>query len=133
MQTRRSFLARLLGLGAGMALPRAAPAPARRVAVEYRIRAFHVAGFQYHAGPRRIRGMRVGDTLALISEPENAYDPHAIRIEWRGAKLGYVPRRQNRELHALLTGGAPLGARIEQVNADAEPWEAVAVAVLLRG
>src|SRR5689334_23732236 len=34
--------------------------------------------------------------LDLVREPENPHDANAVRVEWRGRKLGYVPRRDNR-------------------------------------
>lgn len=127
-QTRRTFLARLLGLPAVLVLP---PALAKQPD-EYRIGAFHIAGFQYSRGPKLVSGMRAGQPLALVPEPQNAYDARAVRIDWRGVKIGYVPRRENGGLHALLNGGAPVAAHIAAVQREGPPWEAVSVAVHLR-
>ena len=33
-----------------------------------------------------------GAALSLVREPDNAYDPRAVRVDWQGHKLGYVPR-----------------------------------------
>jgi hypothetical protein len=33
--------------------------------------------------------------LELVRESQNAYDERAVRVDWRGQKLGYVPRMEN--------------------------------------
>jgi hypothetical protein len=39
-----------------------------------------------------LRGLTEGDTLELVAEPDNAYDPRAIKVERKGRLLGYVPK-----------------------------------------
>jgi hypothetical protein len=53
--------------------------------------------------------MQVGDHLDLIREPDNRHDRNAIRVEWRGHKLGYVPRAENRAVAAAMDQGDKLG------------------------
>lgn len=36
-----------------------------------------------------------GEKLKIIVEPENAYDPKAIRLEYNGMRIGYVPRKKD--------------------------------------
>ena len=38
--------------------------------------------------------LKEGETVDLIPEPENSYDPRAIRLEYNGHKIGYVPRKK---------------------------------------
>jgi hypothetical protein len=40
--------------------------------------------------------------LTLSREPENQYDPNAIRVHIQGATVGYVPREDTEELQILL-------------------------------
>ena len=40
--------------------------------------------------------------LTLSREPENQYDPNAIRVHIQGATVGYVPREDTEELQELL-------------------------------
>ena len=54
-----------------------------------------IAGFQYHAGEAYWPELRPGDELQLCREHGNHYDARAIRVEWRGVPLGYVPREAN--------------------------------------
>jgi hypothetical protein len=48
----------------------------------------------------------------LAREPDNPYDANAVRVEWRGRKLGYVPRRDNAAVARHLDRGTALEARI---------------------
>ncbi|MDR2625886.1 MAG: HIRAN domain-containing protein [Zoogloeaceae bacterium] len=83
-----------------------------------------LAGSQFHALAHLHASMRVGDALTLVREPENPYDAKAIRVEWRGSQLGYVPRRENRAVAAALDQGKKLHARISRLNPEAaDPWQ----------
>lgn len=88
-----------------------------------------IAGYQYHAGPAVEEGLRAGDALALVREPENPYDRLAVRIDWQGHKLGYLPRPRNAEIALALDAGEELAARIRRIDPEAEPWERVEVVV----
>ena len=71
-----------------------------------------LAGFRHYDGTGLWRDMKAGDRLELVREPENPYDSGAIRVEWRGHKLGYVPRRENAAVARQLDRGAPIEARV---------------------
>ena len=71
-----------------------------------------LAGFRHYDGAGLWRDMKAGDRLELVREPENPYDAGAIRVEWRGRKLGYVPRRDNAAVARQLDRGTPLEARV---------------------
>lgn len=82
-----------------------------------------LAGSQFYALGRLRAEIRVGDALTLAREPENPYDPQAVRVEWHGEKLGYVPRRENRAVARALEYGDPLQARVSRLLDDADPWK----------
>jgi len=71
-----------------------------------------LAGFRHYDGAGLWRDMKAGDRLELVREPENPYDAGAIRVEWRGHKLGYVPRHDNAAVARQLDRGTPLEARV---------------------
>lgn len=71
-----------------------------------------LAGFQYHAGRAVFPLLGVGDRLSLHREADNPYDPHAVRVDWRGVPLGYVPRLDNLDLARLMDRGTRVGDRI---------------------
>mgnify|MGYP001575854862 CR=1 FL=1 len=84
-----------------------------------------LAGFQFHEGKRLWEDLRVGDRLDLIREPENPYDARAVRVEWQGNKLGYVPRADNEAVARQLDRGARLEARITRLKQSRNPWQRV--------
>jgi hypothetical protein len=90
-----------------------------------------LAGFQYHRGPELWGLLQPGQTLHLTREPANPYDPRAVRIDWNGAKLGYLPRLDNAAASQLLDRGERLTARIAGLAEDRDPWRRVAVEVML--
>ena len=71
-----------------------------------------LAGFVYYEGKDVWDGLKRGDSLTLVREPTNPYDPNAIRIEWQGHMLGYVPRKENVDLARQMDLGAAAQARI---------------------
>ncbi len=71
-----------------------------------------LAGFRYYEAPRLAEQMSPGEGLELAREPDNPYDFNAIRVVWRGQKLGYVPRRQNGALAWAMDRGAHFEARV---------------------
>ena len=90
-----------------------------------------LAGSQYYAVGEFWGELRVGDRLELIREPDNRHDRHAIRVEWRGHKLGYVPRAQNAAVAAALDAGDRLSARVSSLSDNKNPWLRVAFEVYL--
>ena len=80
-----------------------------------------LAGFRYGQGAALWPQLRVGDALELSRETDNPHDPNAVRVEWRGRKLGYVPRRENAALAWGLDRGEPLRARITRLEPHPNP------------
>jgi len=91
-----------------------------------------LAGFQYHEGKALWGQMQVGDALTLVREPDNEHDPRAVRVEWQGHKLGYVPRKENEAVARQLDRGNKLEARIVQLRKHRDPWKRVEFEVFLR-
>lgn len=124
--TRREFihsLARLLGLIALPISARAAPAQPRL------IQQCFLAGFQHHDGEELWSYLTVGDDLQLVRESGNLHDTHAIRIDWNGHTLGYLPRHQNSAAARLIDQGIGLEARIGRLARHDNPWRRVMVDV----
>lgn len=90
-----------------------------------------LAGFQYHAGKSLWPQMRVGDALTLVREPDNPHDARAVRVEWQGQKIGYVPRRENADVARLLDHGHVLEARIARLAEVRDPWSRVRFEILV--
>jgi hypothetical protein len=80
-----------------------------------------LAGYRYGAAADVWALLRVGDALELSREPDNPHDANAVRVEWRGCKLGYVPRRETAALAWGLDRGEPLRARITRLEPHPNP------------
>ena len=100
-------------------------APARR----YLLNNCFIAGFQNHEGPAVLRELKVGTPLALVRDVKNIFDRYAIRLEYQGRHVGFIPREQNRTVAELLEQGAPISCSITEVDRDAKLWEAVRIEV----
>jgi hypothetical protein len=80
-----------------------------------------LAGFNYHQASDVWQGMRIGDALVLQREPDNVHDARAISVQWRGHKLGYVPRAQNAALAWAMDRGESLDARVSRLQPHRNP------------
>ena len=126
--SRRLFLERVAALiGTSIAVPAARAAVIRKVELQRS----PVAGFQYHQGEAIWPLLMVGTSLSLVREPENPHDPRAVRIDWQGQKLGYMPRIDNAAASQLLDRGESVSAAITALNVSANPWERIEFAVYL--
>ena len=87
-------------------------------------REFYITGIRYHSACQgsdcgALPGVKVGDMLLLEEEPENAYDPMAIRVLTQEKDvLGYVPRYYNKAILARLHDGMGYFCKITEVNAN---------------
>lgn len=90
-----------------------------------------LAGFQYYAASVRWKAMKVGDPLTLVREPENPHDPHAIRVEWQGEKLGYLPRAENQAVSAEMDQGGQVAGRIAELRDSRNPWQRVRIEIFV--
>ena len=133
---RRSWLmsaAAVLSAPASTAVqPERSPAPASVIAREL-LQISPVAGFQFHEGERLWERLAVGDALALVREAANRYDARAVRLDWQGQKIGYIPAVDNAAVSQLLDRGRRLSAYITQLRMSGNPWRRVEVQVFLEG
>ncbi len=116
MRSRNSLLAACLVLAAAAAL-----GDERLPSLRLLVQESPLAGYRYAAASEVWPLLRVGDPLELSREPDNPHDPNAVRVEWRGRKLGYVPQRDNAALAWGLERGEPLRARITRLDPHPNP------------
>lgn len=90
-----------------------------------------LAGFQYHAGEALWARLQVGDALDLIREPDNPHDARAVRVEWHGVKLGYLPRAENEAVAAALDRGERVAGRIAALVRHQNPWRRLRIEVFV--
>lgn len=123
----RSFTA-LLGGFALPALPQAKPSGKQWKTLQIS----PVAGFQYHQGETLWLQLATGQSVTLIREPANRFDQRAVRIDWQGEKLGYIPAKDNAAISQLLDRGEKLSALIVGLKKSDNPWERIEVEVKWR-
>jgi hypothetical protein len=109
-----------------------APLEAAQPATRILIQSSPVAGFQFHDGKRLWDQLKVGDALTLVREPGNPHDARAVRVEWNGHMLGYVPRAENDAVARQLDRGNKLEARIVRLTRHRDPWKRIEFEVFLR-
>jgi hypothetical protein len=94
----------------------ATPARAGEAVAYMMVRNSPLAGFRYNDGRLIWNDLRTGDSLVLVREPDNPFDADAIRLEWNGRRIGYVPRRGNGALARELDAGKTIEARIIELS-----------------
>jgi hypothetical protein len=97
------------------------PAQAQNPSIQLRVQSSPLAGFRYGEGAAVWPMLQIGDALDLVREAENPNDPNAVRVEWRGRKLGYVPRRENAALAWGLDRGTLMRARVSRLAEHPNP------------
>jgi HIRAN domain len=113
--------ARTMPLGLLAAAFFAVAAPAHAQSVRMLVQSTRLAGFVHGEAAAVFPELRVGDGLQLAREPDNRFDPNAVRVEWRGHKLGYVPRRQNAALAWAMDRGETPSARVTRLRHHPNP------------
>jgi hypothetical protein len=74
-----------------------------------------------HSGGGALGGLRAGDPLGLVGEPENPVNPLAVVVTALSVPVGWVPDLLAGDVHALL-GHAVVTATAEHVNGPEAPW-----------
>lgn len=121
---------RPISLLAAAALALAASA-VRAGSIKVLVQSSPLAGFQYHDGQALWPELRPGDALTLVREPDNPHDAQAVRVEWRGRMLGYLPRAENRSVAAEMDRGSTVSARIARLVEHRNPWRRLLIEVFV--
>ena len=91
-----------------------------------------LAGFQFYQGKQLWDEIKVGDVLTLVREADNTHDSNAVRVEWRGHRLGYVPRRENQAVAQHMDRGVRIEARVSRLTQHRNPWQRIEFEVFVR-
>ena len=116
---------------AGASLLVSGLSPAHGESIQILIQSSPLAGSQYHALADVRTEIRPGDRLTLVREADNRHDRHAVRVDWQGRPLGYIPRAENRAVARALDAGERLEARVSVLREDTNPWRRLEFAVYL--
>lgn len=89
----------------------------------------NLSGVQYSDYQLIVGGLKPGTVLSLIGEPSNKFDPDAIRVEYKGISLGYIPKNseQQKELWECHNAGAKCIAIVTAFNKSNPTWNMITV------
>ena len=99
---------------------------------------FYVAGVQFHQAKTVLNKLTEGETLELVPEPENKFDPNAIAVKWTPGEwvdepefimLGYVPKKFSAEVSAFMEINENVVCVLTKLNPSAKPWEQLKVVI----
>jgi len=94
-----------------------------------RVQTVTLAGVGYHQGGDVWPLLHEGDALTLVREADNKHDPLAVRVDWQGHVLGYVPRDQSGPVATAMDRGTILSARISKLREHPNPRERILIEV----
>ena len=109
----------------------ACASPAHAESIKMLVQNSPLAGSQFYAVAKVWNEIRIGDRLTLTREPDNRHDHNAVRVDWNGQQLGYIPRKENRAVARALDEGERLEARVTKLRDDPDPWQRVEFEVYL--
>jgi len=87
-----------------------------RGAAEIVVQVSLTAGLRYHDARAVWDQMKEGESLVLVREPDNPHDMNAVRVDWKGRPLGYIPRTENAAVARQMDRGSKLQARITKLT-----------------
>jgi hypothetical protein len=88
----------------------------QRTAGEILVQGSLTAGLRHHDAKLVWERLQAGDELTLVREPHNPHDADAVRVDWNGHTLGYLPAQDNAAVARQLDRGNALRARIVNVG-----------------
>jgi len=107
-------------LACAAVLPAQAEPSGPQPSVRLLVQSSALAGFRYAEAAQVWPQLAAGEPLELVREPDNPHDANAVRVEWRGRKLGYVPRSENGALAWAMDRGEVLRARVSRLAEHAK-------------
>lgn len=92
----------------------------------------NLAGVQYSDYQLICVSLKPGTIVRLVGEPQNRYDNMAIRVEYKGISIGYIPARTvlQSELWNYHKRGAKIVAVITAFNKNNPTWSAITIQCL---
>jgi hypothetical protein len=105
--------------------------PVAAGSVKVLVQSSPLAGSQYYAAAKAWNDIRIGDRLTLTREADNRHDRNAVRVDWRGQQIGYLPRAENGAVARALDAGEKLEARVSKRREDPDPWRRIEIEVYL--
>jgi len=92
---------------------------------------FHtkIVGVSFEGRQDILDGLVEGAELALIRQPENAFDANAIAVHFGSLQLGFLRKEIAREIAPVFDEGTPYGARVASLTGGGEKHRGVNIFV----
>jgi len=89
---------------------------------------FYVAGVQHHQYKQCLQELSEIELLKMVPEPDNRYDPNAIKLMFGEYQIGYVPKKFSAVVSAALEI-SNVECEIVKFDPNARPWEMIEVVI----
>lgn len=88
---------------------------------------FHikVAGVTFQGRQETVAKLSEGDPLTLEREPDNPYDPNAIKVLTEHGEVGYVPREYAAAVGVHLSAGTTYTCTVSELPRTGDMLKAV--------
>jgi hypothetical protein len=83
----------------------------------------HVQGYRYYVEQLPFASIKLEQEALFQAEPENKFDPRAIKIIINGTRAGYVCRGLTESFHKWFAAGYVVTASVERINGIEEQPE----------
>ncbi len=91
----------------------------------------YLRGLAYYDIAYIYHKLKIGQVLELKREAQNRHDKYAIEVRYKGYKLGYIPRYENKVLAHLMDQGKQLTAVISRLNDTYSTYNSVGVSIYM--
>ena len=126
---RKDFLKTILLGSTGALVTAPLTAGSEPAKQKIRLSVAFITGFQHYHGPEVESQLEISMPLQLNREPHNRYDKNAVEV-WTGdAKLGYVPRSDNKTIANLMDEGIEVQAVVLELEPSEFPYGSVKMEV----
>ena len=88
---------------------------------------FYIAGYTYYNGEQIEDSLLEGRIVTFKREPGCRHDTRAVEIYAGRKKLGYIPRKDNALIAALLDEGITVKGKIQKRNFDDLPRKRIKI------
>lgn len=94
----------------------------------------HVAGFAYYDGALVFKQLEIGSKLELRAEENNKFDAYAVALYFKGKKIGFVPRSENKEIRKFVEMGHNdiFDVVVNRVSPDKHPEDQLGFSVHIK-
>lgn len=96
-------------------------------------KSFFAAGVQFRPTKGIVEGLEEGTNLTLEPEPDNKFDPNAIKVMYGTEHLGYVPAKFAAEIGAALQiHEENLQCTLTTYAPKSSPWERLGLTITVK-